>query len=76
MIIGVYELLSNVNKSSVNVFITTMNRCEVLFLSCFLPTLQNLFSDEWVYRIIMQKRELSKMGKEIATYTYTYITAT
>jgi hypothetical protein len=25
MIIGVYVLLSNVNKSSVNVFITTMN---------------------------------------------------
>ena len=26
MIIGVYEFLSNVNKSSVNVFITTINR--------------------------------------------------
>jgi len=26
MIIGVYEFLSNVNRSSVNVFITTMNR--------------------------------------------------
>jgi len=26
MIIGVYEFLSNVNSSSVNVFITTMNR--------------------------------------------------
>jgi len=25
MIIGVYELISNVNKSSVNVFITTKN---------------------------------------------------
>ena len=33
MIIGVYEFLSNVNKSSVNVFITTMNSMTVTVIN-------------------------------------------
>ena len=34
MIIGVYKFLSNVNKSSVNVFITTIYRCVAEASTC------------------------------------------